>query len=50
MIVGPGESVDLIIDTLGVDAGRYYLFSRNLEQLNNDLMDRGGAMTEIVIN
>jgi len=50
MIVGPGESVDLIIDTQGVDAGTYYLFSRNLEQLNNDLMDRGGAMTEIVIN
>jgi FtsP/CotA-like multicopper oxidase with cupredoxin domain len=50
MIVGPGESVDLIIDTQGVAAGRYYLFSRNLDQLNSDLMDRSGAMTEIRIN
>ena len=50
MLVGPGESVDLIIDTQGVAAGTYYLFSRNLEQLNNDMMDRGGVMTEIVIN
>jgi FtsP/CotA-like multicopper oxidase with cupredoxin domain len=50
MIVGPGESVDLIIDTQGVATGTYYLFSRNLEQLNSDLMDRSGAMTEIVIN
>ncbi len=50
MIVGPGESVDLIIDTESsatIPAGTYYLYSRNLEQLNNDLMDRGGAMTEI---
>jgi hypothetical protein len=50
MLVGPGESVDLIIDTQGVQAGTYYLYSRNLDQLNNNLMDRGGAMTEIVIN
>ena len=49
MIVGPGESVDLIIDTQGVAAGTYYLYSRNLEQLNNDMMDRGGVMTEIQI-
>jgi FtsP/CotA-like multicopper oxidase with cupredoxin domain len=48
--VGPGETIDIIIDTNGVAAGTYYLFSRNLEQLNNDLMDRGGAMTEITIN
>jgi FtsP/CotA-like multicopper oxidase with cupredoxin domain len=50
MLVGPGESVDLMIDTQGVQAGTYYLYSRNLDQLNNNLMDRGGAMTEIVIN
>ena len=50
MLVGPGESVDLLIDTQGVPAGTYYLFSRNLDQLNNDMMDRGGVMTEIVIN
>jgi len=49
-LVGPGETIDLIIDTDGVALGTYYLFSRNLDQLNNDLMDRGGAMTEIVIN
>ncbi len=50
MLVGPGESVDLIIDTnQALHAGTYYLYSRNLEQLNNDLMDRGGVMTEITI-
>ena len=48
-LVGPGESIDLLIDTNGVAAGTYYLFSRNLDQLNNDLMDRGGVMTEITI-
>jgi hypothetical protein len=52
MIVGPGESVDLIIDTetsATIPAGTYYLYSRNLDQLNNDMMDRGGVMTEIRI-
>jgi len=50
MLVGPGESVDLLIDTQGAQAGTYYLYSRNLDQLNNNLMDRGGVMTEIVLN
>lgn len=48
-LVGPGESIDLFIDVTGVPAGKYYLYSRNLDQLNNDLMERGGIMTEINI-
>lgn len=48
--VGAGESFDLLIDTAGVVPGTYYLYARNLTYLNNDQMDRGGAMTEIRIS
>ncbi len=61
--IAGGESYDVIIDTCGLDgicgganaaddipAGTYHLYSRMLPELNNDGMDRGGAMTEIVIN
>jgi len=47
--VGPGETFDLLIETATAAPGTYYLYSRNLNQLNNDQMDRGGAMTEIRI-
>jgi FtsP/CotA-like multicopper oxidase with cupredoxin domain len=50
VMVGPGETYDVIIRTTGVPAGTYHLFSRNLDQLNNNRIDRGGAMTEIRIN
>ena len=50
VLIGPGETFDLLIDTAGVPTGKYFLYSRNLEHLNNDLQDRGGAMTEIVLN
>lgn len=48
--IAPGESMDIVIDTTGVAPGTYYLYARNLNLLNNDQMDRGGAMTEIRIN
>jgi len=50
VFIGPGETFDIIIYPGTLVAGTYYLYSRNLNHLNNDLMDRGGAMTEIVIN
>ncbi|RJP20995.1 MAG: multicopper oxidase family protein [Candidatus Abyssobacteria bacterium SURF_5] len=45
--LGGGESIDVILDTDGLAPGTYFLYSRNLDDLNNDAMDRGGAMTEI---
>jgi FtsP/CotA-like multicopper oxidase with cupredoxin domain len=48
--LGGGESVDVLIDTTGVPAGRYFLYATNLNFLSNDLEDFGGMMTEIVIN
>ncbi|KAB0664410.1 multicopper oxidase domain-containing protein [Oryzomonas japonica] len=50
VLIGPGESAELRIDTTGVAAGTYYLYSRNLDELHADQMDRSGAMTEIRIN
>jgi FtsP/CotA-like multicopper oxidase with cupredoxin domain len=50
VLIGPGETFDLILDTTGWTAGTYYFFSRNLNQLNNNQMERGGAMTEIIVN
>jgi len=50
ILIGPGETFDVIIDTVGVPPGKYFLYSRNLEHLNNNLQDRGGAMTEIILN
>jgi FtsP/CotA-like multicopper oxidase with cupredoxin domain len=50
VFVGPGESIDFLIQTAGMATGTYFLYSRNLDQLNNNQMDRGGAMTEIIIN
>ena len=47
VMLGPGESADLRIDTTGVPTGTYYMYSRMLEQLTADQMDRSGAMTEI---
>ncbi len=49
VMIGAGESFDVIIRTAGVPAGTYYLTSRNLDQLNNNGIERGGAMTEITI-
>ena len=49
VLIGPGESAELLINTSGVAPGTYYLYSRNLQQLNADMLDRSGAMTEIRI-
>lgn len=44
---GGGESYDVILDTLNVPQGTYFLYSRNLNDLSNYQEDRGGLMTEI---
>jgi len=48
--VGGGESYDVILDTTGVAAGIYFLYTTNLNLLSNDTDDFGGMMTEIRIN
>lgn len=48
--LGGGEAVDVIIDTAGVEPGRYFLYTTNLNFLSNDAEDLGGMMTEIRIN
>ena len=48
--VGGGESFDVILDTSGVTAGTYYLYTSNLNYLSNDTEAFGGMMTEIQIN
>jgi FtsP/CotA-like multicopper oxidase with cupredoxin domain len=45
--LGGGESADVILETAGLAPGTYFLYSRNLDDLNNNEMDRGGSMTEI---
>ena len=47
--LGGGESYDAIIDTTGVPAGTYFIYSSNLNQLNNGNEEYGGIMTEIQI-
>jgi FtsP/CotA-like multicopper oxidase with cupredoxin domain len=47
--LGGGESVDAIVDTLGVPAGTYFLYTSNLSHLANGDEERGGMMTEIVV-
>ncbi|MDA8413497.1 MAG: multicopper oxidase domain-containing protein [Desulfobacteraceae bacterium] len=49
LLIGPGESAELLIYTAGAAPGTYYLYSRNLQELNADMLDRSGAMTEIRI-
>jgi FtsP/CotA-like multicopper oxidase with cupredoxin domain len=47
--LGGGETADVIIDTAGVPAGTYFLYTTNLNYLSNNDQDFGGMMTEIVI-
>jgi hypothetical protein len=47
--LGGGEAVDVLIDTARVPAGKYLLYSTNLEALSNGAEDFGGMMTEIVV-
>ena len=48
--IGGGQAFDVIIDTAGVPSGTYFLYSTNLQFLSNKTEERGGLMTEIVIN
>jgi len=47
--LGGGESMDIILDTAGLAAGTYFLYTTNLNYLSNYNEDLGGAMTEIII-
>jgi len=47
--LGGGEAWDVIIDTTGVAAGTYFLYTTNMNFLSNNTEDFGGMMTEIVI-
>ena len=47
--LGGGEAAEVIIDTAGVAAGTYYLYTTNLNYLSNNQQDFGGMMTEIRI-
>ncbi len=47
--LGGGEAKDVIIDTAGIPAGKYYLYTTNLNFLSNNQEDFGGMMTEIQI-
>lgn len=47
--LGGGESVDVIVDTSSLQPGTYFLYTTNLNFLNNNEEDFGGIMTEIVI-
>jgi FtsP/CotA-like multicopper oxidase with cupredoxin domain len=42
-----GESLDVILDSTGVPAGTYYLYTPNLDHLSNDAENFGGLMTEV---
>jgi FtsP/CotA-like multicopper oxidase with cupredoxin domain len=48
--IGGGEAYDLILDTTGVPPGTYFMYTTNLNALNNTDDDFGGMMTEIVVN
>jgi FtsP/CotA-like multicopper oxidase with cupredoxin domain len=48
--LGGGETTDVILDTAGISAGRYFLYTSNLNYLSNNAQERGGIMTEIVVN
>lgn len=48
--LGGGQAADIILDTADIDPGTYFLYTANLNELNNDQEDFGGMMTEIVIS
>lgn len=48
--LGGGDGVDLLVDTRGLAAGTYYLYTTNLNFLSNGAAeDRGGLMTTFVL-
>ena len=48
--LGGGEAFDVVIDTLNVPPGTYYVYTNELHQLSNNQQSFGGAMTEIVVS
>jgi hypothetical protein len=48
--LGGGEAYDIILDTTNVPPGTYFMYTTNLNSLNNNAEDFGGMMTEIVVN
>ncbi len=48
--VGGGQMFDVILDTVDVAPGTYFLYTTDLANLSNGPEDRGGIMTEIVIS
>jgi FtsP/CotA-like multicopper oxidase with cupredoxin domain len=48
--MGGGESMDVILDTTGIPAGTYFIYTTNMNYLSNNEEDFGGMMTEIIIN
>jgi FtsP/CotA-like multicopper oxidase with cupredoxin domain len=48
--LGGGESFDVVIDTLNIQPGTYYVYTNELHQLSNNQQSFGGAMTEIVVS
>jgi FtsP/CotA-like multicopper oxidase with cupredoxin domain len=48
--LGGGEAIDVLLDTADVAAGKYYLYTGNLNYLSNGDEDFGGMMTEIIVN
>jgi hypothetical protein len=50
IMIGGGESYDVILDLDGVAPGTYFLYATNLNQLSNHAEDLGGLMTEIVVS
>ncbi|MDO9219862.1 MAG: multicopper oxidase domain-containing protein [Thiobacillus sp.] len=47
--LGGGEAMDVIVDTVGVAPGTYFLYTTNLNYLSNNDQDFGGMMTEILV-
>jgi len=47
--VGGGESIDVIIDTMDVPVGTYFLYTTEMNFLSNNTEDYGGIMTEIQV-
>ena len=47
--LGGGEAYDVVIDTLGVEPGTYYVYITELNDLSNNQQSFGGPMTEIVV-
>ncbi|PKN64678.1 MAG: hypothetical protein CVU57_13915 [Deltaproteobacteria bacterium HGW-Deltaproteobacteria-15] len=48
--VAGGQAFDVMLDTLTVPPGTYFLYATDFAALSNGPQDRGGIMTEIVIS